>query len=532
MAARRPEPERRSSGNTDSEPARLGEERSRRNTRKLLGAGVLVLCLVIGLFVYFRDDQAETRTALCPGLTALETPEYALSMIDGECIGWTAERDFAFSPEIRLLVQQITAENRATRQRFDAPTGGRNKVPYVRVAAFMPMTADETSAMTHENIIHSLQGILAAQLRANDLSRADFRAPQSVGFQVLLVNEGRAQTHWRHVAAQLAELAKNPDHPVVAAIGLGVSVPETKDAAAELARDHIPSVGAVITSTDMVGRDFYKVSPSNLDYANSLAVQIATHPEFAEGYLVFDSNDDNYPRTLREAFERRFGDRYKLNVQRTSFAGSKKPNRATPLLFGRAVDNICQTKADLVFFAGRDRDMGALVKQLATRGQCGHAKPITIATGATGLRDLHSDTELAKILEQHRISILDATAAAPIDWAEGRDAPRGYPRFEQFFTDRITRDKSQLTDGYAIMHHDAMATVVWATRLASEELANRPNGKDVALSLANLNGTKPVPGASGDLRFDDNSDGWPHGKSVPVVGAPNRPNPTPTYVTP
>lgn len=519
---------------------RIAAAKRRRRRISIVSLAVVVLLVATGGGFWLLQHQRELdrraeehQRQICPGLGDTTGPGFALSMIDGECIGWTSEQDFGFAPDIQDITTRIVAQNQVVSRRWSAPDNGRSAIPYVRVAVFMPMTGDATSSLSAETIRHSLEGIYTAQARANDLDHPQFRS-SAPGIQVLLVNEGKSQTHWPRVVDQLAGLTGG-EHPLVAAVGLGISVPETKAAAAELSRRGITAVGAVVTATDMTADRFFKVSPSNLDYIMSLQAYLAARPDLRAGYLVYDSNDDNYVRTLREAFEQQFGSRYLLDKRRTSYAGSKKPAVASPALFGHAVDNICATQADVIFYAGRDRDLPALINALASRGQCGHDKPITIVTGATGLGQIQRNPTAQDQLTTAQVSIIDASATSPVDWGNGDQAPPGYRAFHDYFRTVLGLPEDSLIDGYAIMHHDALATVVWATRLAAEESPDQngtPSTDDVYLRITNLHGTKPVPAASGDLSFDDISDGWPHGKVVPIIPIPGRPIPADVYTTP
>src|SRR5262249_18737948 len=201
------------------------------------------------------------------------------------------------------------------------------------------------------------------------------------------------------------------------------------------------------------------------DYALALAAYLRSRHDLNSGYRVYDINDDdNYVRTLRQAIENQFGERYLLTRRRIGFAGTKKPQKATPALFDRAIDNICSTQADVVFYAGRERDLPAFVTALTNRGQCGHDKPIAILTGATGLGRTQGDPTVLAQLTRSNISIIDASSTSALEWSAGHRAPPGYPAFHEYFTNTLRLPETELIDGYAIMHHDALATAIWSAR--------------------------------------------------------------------
>ena len=91
-----------------------------------------------------------------------------------------------------------------------------------------------------------------------------------------------------------------------------------------------------------------------------------------------------------------------------------------------------------------------------------------------------------------------------------------------------------LDDGYAIMHHDALATAVTAIRLASSPTdgGQSVTAADVGSQLLNLNSAYKVRGGSGTLIFSSRREGNAGNKPVPIVSVPaEQPDPTP-YVTP
>src|SRR5262249_22826202 len=149
------------------------------------------------------------------------------------------------------------------------------------------------------------------------------------------------------------------------------------------------------------------------------------------GYLVYDINDDNYVRTLRQAFEYQFGARYRLYARRTAFAGSKNSGEpaARPTLFTLAVSNICLTQADAVFYAGRDRDLPALIQALSNRDSCGHDKPITILIGSTGLGKTQTNAKIHRTMVDSKITLIDAASANAPRWGRQDRAPAGYSAF-------------------------------------------------------------------------------------------------------
>ncbi|MEU0883365.1 hypothetical protein ABZ345_32565 [Lentzea sp. NPDC005914] len=480
----------------------------------------LTLVVVLVLSVSGAGITLYQSATLCEGLSTTTGPGFALSKVRDECIGWTTEHDFAFSQDLREITRKITDLNQEVGRRWSAPDPGRAKIPYVQVAAIMPMTE---GMMSTDAIRHSLEGVYAAQARANDLGRREFRDPASVGIQVMLVNEGRQATHWSEAVKQLT-VTSSGEHPVVAAVGMGISSPEAKETATALSQDGIVSIGGVITATDMIAGGFFKVAPSNEEQARTLASYIQTRQDLKSSFLVYDTNDDSYTRTLQQAFDKQLGSMFPLTTNRRAFTGTKLPHEsAQTAAFSGTVNKVCETRADLVVYAGRERDLTALLNALITR-ECAFMKPVTIAAATTG-PNVFLSTQTAAAMQKAQLSVVYTPLTQSAEWAAGRQAPEGYRAFHEYLTRnaRAFISEDELADGYAILHHDALAAATWAIRLAAEEkpaTGNPPDPGAVALSMINMHGDDPVPAASGTLAFDDRSEGWPHCRAVPVFTFP------------
>ncbi|KPC59707.1 hypothetical protein [Streptomyces chattanoogensis] len=490
--------------------------RTRRGVSAL--AAAMVVCAAVVVLISWPSPPDTSCGTGAPGL------QWAGSGADRECVGLTNERAFAADPRLKSITEKIAAENRRVRDQWDRPGKGKRRVDYVKVGLLTPMTESDTSALPIGEIRSSLEGAYIAQCRANGCPGLPRDEPLGIGgeapplIQLVIADEGRGEAHWKPAVDQLTALARGA-HPLVAVTGMGISIEETRKAAVELSKHGIPSIGAVLTATDVNADRLFKVSPSNLDYARALRRYVDRSPlARSRGYLVFDSRNDNYVRTLRQAFDTTFP--RSIGDNRTSFVGATGNEPAgTPQLFTTAVNNICQTKADMVLYAGRDRDLGPLITALAGR-QCDEKKPLTLLTGATGAFQQAQDRR--GLLTKSRISVLDVSSAHPSLWLKGQHAPRGFPAFHDSMKALGFRE-TVLVDGYAIMHHDAVLTAVWATRNVTAHTGDEtPDINDVYHELTNLNHTTSVPAAGGQLSFDDASHGWPHNKPVPLIRIPDQ----------
>ncbi|MGW4062554.1 hypothetical protein ACWEGE_30025 [Amycolatopsis sp. NPDC004747] len=465
--------------------------------------------------------------AACQGLDQVETPGFALSMADDECVGWTNEQSYAFSPEVKDVVARIAAQNEVVKRRGEQADGSRGPIDYVRIGVLMPMTSGPGSAMTEKAIPRALNGILTAQVRANDLERADFRPANTLGVQVVLLNEGRNQDHSAKVIEQLVRMT-GEEHPLVAVVGMGPSGQRTLDDARELEKYHIAAIGDV-SSTDMVWDNFFKVSPSNADYVTALDEYLTPPP--AGGLLVQDNNKDPYVTTLGEALTEKFGKRYRFDQRTRWFAGSRQPSQATPAVFGPVADAVCEYDSDVVFFAGRERDLPALVAALAGH-PCRNDKRRYVATGTTGVGLTQGDGAVLANLDRANLRLIAASDSDAQAWGDAGRANRAPKNYAQFHSRYLALGLAEgdLIDGYSISFHDALASAVFATRQAAENLGKPPAPGDVLLQLKNLrNATNPVPAAGGDLTFG--AGGWPVGKLAPIVLVPQEPVTAPVHIT-
>ncbi|GAA3854369.1 hypothetical protein GCM10022243_19870 [Saccharothrix violaceirubra] len=491
--------------------------RGLRRRRVRLTALLVAVLLVLGVGGWLGSRWLDARGARCHGLDSTEGEGYALSLAGDQCIGWIVEEDHAFGStdeRVNAVITAVVKEN----QRVHDQAGRTGGTPYVRIAVLMPMTSREGSAMRDNEVLHALQGAYAAQRQANQ-GRSVLGDP-TPQVQLVLANEGRDQEHWAPVVRQLGAL-RGGDHPLVAVTGMGISIDATKQAADELGRLQIPAVGAVLTADDMTSPLLFKTTPSNAQYTLALKAFLDGSPKRTEpakrtGYLLFDRNQDKYVQSLRAAFTTTFGEEYGLKGRSGGFNGSASPN-GTPLLLSELVQDVCAAKPDVLFFAGRGRDIDDLMQALALRTGCREPDdPLIVATGATGI------SIEPQALDEANAILLNAAATDTRAWLAGEPGtPKHFGEFRTWFAG-LGFAEDDLRDGYAIMHHDAVAATVWAARRAARSIeaveGQRLKNEDVGQHLYSST-TDLVPGASGEIYFAENppNDRWPIGKPIPVL---------------
>ncbi|MEW2114682.1 bifunctional serine/threonine-protein kinase/ABC transporter substrate-binding protein [Streptomyces sp. NPDC005474] len=491
---------------------------------RAVSAGAAAAVLIPGLMVAYRLIHPPVIPPVKPPVTPTPSVEPCvggLTRTGSECVGVADPlvAAGAFGPELRAIVGKIAQENRRV-----AEEGAKDpQKRFVRVALVMPYSANDRSPLSWKAIRESLAGAYTAQCRAN--ACPGLKSVNSTGLpgripgvQLLLANEGSKQQHWKAVTDRLAGMTTG-SHPVIAAAGLGVSLPETQRLADRLSALKIPAVGGPLTATSLESPYLFKTSPSNLEHISEVRKHLGSRPAGQVGFLVYDTNDDLYVKTLRAAFDQEF--KTAIDRRRTGYAGSTR-DHVVPNLFGQSVQNICHDGADLVFYAGRDNDFPEFIKALADRGLCSRAgglRPITVVTCWSGRSAFSGKPGRVKELTRDKITVVDVSVLSPENWKSGGSNPPGFASFRTSFTD-LGQTEKDLGDGYAIMNHDAVLTAAWAAKsFANETHGAVPGPQDVYNQMINLNGGNWVAAASGNLEFYDPQyppHGWATGAQLTI----------------
>ncbi len=523
---------------------------------------IVLLAAGGGSVVWYRAHAAYVlavarhKALICPGLPDTAGNGFQLTWTsepqepDKQCIGWTVSTKYVFNspdPTLATVISEIVGENNKV-----AATSG----PYVRIALLMPIFREPDSPLTSGVILHALEGAYVAQMQANSVhSDDDGMADSPLRIQLVLAGDGSNQDLWQGVVADLGTMAKDSRHPLVAVTGLGVSVADTRAAAARLQQFGIPTVGAVLTADDMTTRGlpgmsndtpaFFKVSTSNVEYVQALKDVLTAVGAPQRGYLLYDSNSDEYVQTLDAAFRNEFGKpgkhfEFDLGQREGSFIGSTTQHVGAPTIFDDRVNQIGVENVTVILYAGRDADLPRLVRALAHRPVSGPLTPVIIATGTTGLvvdttnhnRGSGDQTLTEGDLDYAHVGILDASTTDPKGWAANpaeSTTPTKYAHFSADFLSLLNglATASDLYDGYAIMHHDAMLAAIVAARGAfaanaqaqpnQSGLADVPSGPEVRYQLTQ---TGQFDGAGGQFSFEDQNppnDLWPISRPTPVL---------------
>jgi ABC-type branched-subunit amino acid transport system substrate-binding protein len=430
---------------------------------------------------------------------------------DGECIGVT-DGGYLFNDPIkasndgdRKVVERINGvEQRIEKENRDVAGTAR----YVKVVLLMPLTVsqdnDTLSTISLKEVLHSLEGSYTALYRVNH-SR-DFGDPSAVKIQLLLANQGSRQNADPDFLDGILK-ASEQGHPVVSVIGLGSSLPNTNTAVEYLAKQGLPLVSAATSGDGLKNPLLWNISPSNMEYVNRINSFLGTKKDVLKsGIIVYDLNLDLFTRSLAQDYRTQLGNPY-VKFPDQGFRGGATRSPAQPDVFLPVVTNLCNAAndpsnpLDVVFYAGRVADLGAFTEALKAR-TCRN-RPLTVVTVATGFAGLRDSVQ--GILPGSNVMVVVATSSDSSSWGRNLTEPGTPPGYAAFLAAyQATRfgDESDSLDGYAISHHDALATAAKAINLAAEARPTQaPTPEDVAVQLGNLNLSNAVPAASGTLSF-------------------------------
>lgn len=484
-----------------------------RSPQRRLPVGLLVLVVLLGLTAgvagwrWWPDECGNASSGI-----RLNSDD------DAECIGVTDgsypfnDPGKATNDDERQIIQKINdLQQRIARENQRSAMESR----YVKVVLLMPLTVSQArpSAISLQQILYSLEGAYTALERINN-SR-DFGDASAMRVQLLLANQGSRQEAGPEFLDSILEESE-PDHPVVAVVGLGASVPNTNRAVDHLASRSIPMVSAIASADSLTGKPLlWSVSPSNNQFAERLKQYLDGQDTLKSGVIVYDRNPDLYTRSLRYAFQEKLQP-YRKFADDQAFQGSTLEQPAAPVVFAPIVRNLCNAvyapehPLDMVFYAGRIADFDAFAEALETR-ICD--QPLTVVIADTGFAPT---PDLRNTLKVGKIAVLVAAASDSVGWAKAEPGtPPGYANFLAAYRDHGFADED-LVDGYAIANHDALAAAVSAIRLAAEGKPTQSlTPEDIATQFGQLSLANKVAAASGTLSFPAEG-GRATGGAIPV----------------
>jgi hypothetical protein len=388
------------------------------------------------------------------------------------------------------------------------------------IVLLMNMTPDPNSDSVGFLVLrHQIEGAITAVWRADNQTVADGTNPP---LKLMLANFGTGANYWADAVDSIT--AQQSSQHIVAVTGIGQSLDNTRQAASALSDAGIVTVGAAVTADNMNQwpdgvriRDFFRVASTNTDMA-ATAVSYAAAHHYTRTMLVKDTNNqDSYADTLGTAFTAAYTARHHTKVPyaepylspdgplSTMSRGQYMANQ-----FAGMHADICQDKPDLVYFAGRGTDLAAFLTSLAQGGACGLSS-ITVMSGddATSLEG----TPLPNFGDL-KVTVLYTSQSSGNEWQgfpASSDQVQNYNQFSEAFG-RNGFAPTDLQDGDAAISHDAVLSAATAARL---DPVATTNPSTVAASFLRFACRRTIPGASGDIAFDEN--GNPLDKAMPIM---------------
>ncbi|MFJ2110880.1 MULTISPECIES: ABC transporter substrate-binding protein [unclassified Streptomyces] len=466
---------------------------------RYVAAALTVLLLVGGSLAWFMRPEP---AGCAPHVKRFEEAGGA------HCVGLTDDGSL-FSENLKTVAGLIEEENRAVMRAAEKGTAS-----YVSIVYLMGMKPGKGDSKNPESVRHELEGAYTAQYQANH-HRQGGDTPK---IRLLLGDTGNTDEQREYTMGRID--ARLAEARIVAIAGLGTSLTDTEEMAARLASWKIASVGSVITA-DRLGaiRGLVRVAPPNADQA-AAAVQFLRTPEYrsTKVLVVEDANkDDLYTKSLAASFGRTFPGNRLVHAQTMQYDSANKGQIAT--YFTNQMSNLCLAAPDVVYFAGRGRDLPDFLGPLTGR-HCKHTR-LTVISGDDTSQVLQADgfDDVKQSLRDGNIRLLYTGLAHPDAWElapEFFDAAAVAPFREP---DGIYRKSfnDKLVDGQAIMGHDAVRTAVKVIRMSYSDAktsweVKRGGVKDM---LTALSGANAVEGAGGWISLRNN--GSPERKAIPVI---------------
>ncbi|MFJ2648126.1 ABC transporter substrate-binding protein [Streptomyces sp. NPDC087420] len=398
----------------------------------LLTVGAVLTC---GLFAYSILQKPDTCTD-------------GIERISGECIGVDGTGYDFGTPEIRDVSRAIADENK----RIDGE-------PHVTVAMMLPLQSDRPAL--RRQMRSDLQGAYLGQRQANE---GEGEPPK---IRLVLANPGRNYGRQEKVVDTLLKMADSSEDRLRAVTGFNLSLDATEQAVRRLTEHKVPVLASRISGDRIANEDeadgmarlrfpgLARIIPTNLDAARALAnFNGERGRENLKTVLVYDKRPDNYNQSLAKAFS---------GIEEKGPPGPAAMSFESPAIdepgstgnqFTQAANNICDSEADTVYFAGRTLHLRIFALKLAQVGCKDRHYTIVSGSDAASLRqdmtakdwdELRGEGGRAKVTVQYAAPAHpDAWTVELARWTEQWVADHGRPPTGQELPQYLTEPKAAL----------------------------------------------------------------------------------------
>ncbi|MFE6409006.1 ABC transporter substrate-binding protein [Streptomyces sp. NPDC057837] len=402
-----------------------------------------------------------------------DTCAEGVERIDGECVGVNGEGYDFGTPEIADVARAVARENDRIEDQ-----------PHVTVAMMLPLQSDREAL--RRQIRSDLQGAYLGQRQAN----AGEGEPPKI--RLVLANPGRDYAHQEKVVGTLLRMADSPEDRLRAVTGFNLSLAATEAAVKRLTEHKVPVLAARISGDRIANEDradgmaelrfpgLARILPTNTDAARALAdFNGEQGRRNARTVLVYDKRPDGYNESLARAFSR-IKERGPAGPAAMSFESpSIDEAGSTGNQFTQTANNICDSEADTVYFAGRTLHLRIFALKLAQVGCEGRHYTIVSGSDAASLRQDMSERDWAALRGDDgrpKVTVQYAAPAHPDAWAtelaawtKDWKATRGRAPKPQELPQYLAEPKAAL---------DALRARIAATRREGIGLGSTPNLED------------------------------------------------------
>ncbi|MGW8378234.1 ABC transporter substrate-binding protein [Streptomyces sp. ODS28] len=458
---------------------------------------------------------------------------------DGQCVGVNGSGYDFGTPEIRPVADAIAEEN----QRIAGQ-------PHVTVAVMMPLQSKPGSALSRQ-IRSDLQGAYLGQRQANG---GEGEPPK---IRLVLANPGKDYGRQEQVVGTLLKMADSSEDRLRAVTGFNLSLDATEKAVKRLTENRVAVLASRISgdrianeeSADGQARQRFpglaRIIPANHDAAQALAQFNGDQKrQNKRTVLVYDKREDSYSQSLAKAFS---------GIEETGPAGPAAMPFESPGIddkgstgnqFTQIANNICDSKADIIYFAGRSLHLRILALKLAQMN-CG-SRTYTLVSGsdAASLRQDMSEANWEQLRGpdgKPKVTVQYAAPAHPDAWRtelakhaqrsggkKGEEGPR-YLTEPKAALDALQKEiddlegkgvklgsEPNLEDSRTMLVYDGMVTIGRALHQAQKgDESKVPDRRDVGGQWNLLQSRHRVQGTSGLICLT--SGGNPYDKPVAVV---------------
>jgi len=480
------------------------------------------------------------------GWSFLHKPDTCTGGIDrigGECIGVDGTGYDFGTPEISDVARAIAQENKKIEGQ-----------PHVTVAMMLPLQSDV--AALRRQMRSELQGAYLGQLMANE---GEGEPPK---IRLVLANPGQDYGHQSKVVDTLLRMADSPKDQLRAVTGFNLSLGATEEAVKRLVDHKVPVLASRITGDQLANKDgahglakpqfpgLARVIPTNQDVAKALAnFNRRKGLDNSRTVLVYDRRHDSYDDSLAQAFSaiKDQGSPGPDAMPFTSPAIDK--SGSTGNYFDQIANNICDTGADTVYFAGRTLHLRLFALKLANVGCSNRHYTIISGSDAASLQQNMTKKDWGQLRGpdgKAKVTVQYAAPAHPDAWStELADWKRKWAathhreptadELPQYLTEpqaaldtlkkliETTHGEGtklgstpNLEDSTTMLVYDGMVTIGTALhKVQGGAAANVPSLEDIGGEWPQLQSRLRVKGTSGLICLT--SAGNPYDKPVAVV---------------